>query len=190
MPSDSSRTDHSSASSRIDLGDITPHNIKLLKKVNAVVFPVVYHDKFYRDVLDAGDLAKLAYYNDIVVGAVCCRVDTSAESGERKLYIMTLGCLAPYRRLGIGTQMLDHVMEIVEKDGNFDSVLLHVQVNNDSAIKFYKRFGFDIVETKEQYYKRIEPADAHVLEKRLRPRKDSDVNGSAGTKSDHQAKEE
>ena len=41
-------------------------------------------------------------------------------------------------------------MEIVEKDGNFDSVLLHVQVNNDSAIKFYKRFGFDIVETKEQ----------------------------------------
>ena len=56
-----------------------------------MVFPVVYHDKFYRDVLDAGDLAKLAYYNDIVVGAVCCRVDTSAESGERKLYIMTLG---------------------------------------------------------------------------------------------------
>ena len=55
------------------------------------MFPVVYHDKFYRDVLDAGDLAKLAYYNDIVVGAVCCRVDTSAESGERKLYIMTLG---------------------------------------------------------------------------------------------------
>ena len=30
-----------------------------------------------------------------------------------------------------------------------------------------------------QYYKRIEPADAHVLEKRLRPRKDADVNGSA-----------
>ena len=55
---------------------------------------MVYHDKFYRDVLDAGDLAKLAYYNDIVVGAVCCRVDTSAESGERKLYIMTLGELS------------------------------------------------------------------------------------------------
>ena len=33
---------------RIDLGDITPHNIKLLKKVNQVVFPIVYHDKFYK----------------------------------------------------------------------------------------------------------------------------------------------
>ena len=44
-----------------------------------VVFPVVYHDKFYKDVLEAGELAKLAYYNDIVVGAVCCRVDVSEE---------------------------------------------------------------------------------------------------------------
>ena len=33
---------------RIDLGDVTPHNIKLLKKVNTVVFPVSYHDKFYK----------------------------------------------------------------------------------------------------------------------------------------------
>merc|ERR1712141_751668 len=89
------------------------------RKVNQVVFPVSYHDKFYKDVL----------------GAVCCRVDT-ANTGK-KLYIMTLGCLAPYRRLGIGTKMLEHVLNVVE--------------------------------TKEQYYKRIEPADAHVLEKYLKP---------------------
>lgn len=44
----------------------------------------------------------------------------------------------------------------------------HVQVNNDSAIEFYKKFGFEIVETKEHYYRRIEPADAHVLQKTLR----------------------
>lgn len=47
----------------------------------------------------------------------------------------------------------------------------HVQVNNQSAIDFYKKFGFEIVETKEQYYKRIEPADAHVLMKLLRPQR-------------------
>ena len=170
VPSSSGETDKSQYT-RIDLGDITQHNIKLLKKVNQVVFPIVYHDKFYNDVLEAGELAKLAYYNDVVVGAVCCRVDVSTPEGggqqKRKLYIMTLGCLAPYRRLGIGTTMLKHVMEIVEKDGNFDSVVLHVQVNNDGALEFYKRFGFEVVETKEAYYKRIEPADAHVLEKKI-----------------------
>ena len=35
------------------------------------------------------------------------------------------------------------------------------------ALRFYKRFGFEVVETKEAYYKRIEPADAHVLEKKI-----------------------
>lgn len=178
--------------SRIDLGDITQHNIKLLKKVNAVVFPVVYHAKFYTDVLEAGELAKLAFYNDIVVGAVCCRIDIEPATGLRKLYIMTLGCLAPYRRLGIGTAMLKHVMDYVERDGQFDGVFLHVQVNNESAIQFYRKFGFDIVGTKEQYYSRIEPADAHVLEKRLTPRATTGgtrphpplVNGSNNTKED------
>lgn len=44
----------------------------------------------------------------------------------------------------------------------------HVQINNESAIDFYQRFGFQIIETKKNYYKRIEPADAHVLQKSLR----------------------
>ena len=49
-----------------------------------------------------------------------------------------------------------------------------MQVNNESAIEFYKKFGFNIVETKEQYYKRIEPADAHVLEKFLKEDQQTD----------------
>lgn len=41
-------------------------------------------------------------------------------------------------------------------------------MNNEGAIDFYQKFGFEIVETKEHYYKRIEPADAHVLQKTIR----------------------
>ncbi|XP_046853246.1 N-alpha-acetyltransferase 50-like [Xenia sp. Carnegie-2017] len=154
---------------RIELGDVTPHNIKQLRKLNSVIFPVSYNDKFYKDVLEVGELAKLAYYNDTVVGAVCCRVDQMDHT--RRLYIMTLGCLAPYRKLGIGTVMVEHVLKICEKDGNFDNIYLHVQVSNEVAIEFYKKFNFEIIDTKKQYYKRIDPADAYVLQKTLRTKK-------------------
>ena len=42
-----------------ELGDITVHNIKQLKKLNQIVFPVSYNDKFYKDVVEVGPLAKL-----------------------------------------------------------------------------------------------------------------------------------
>lgn len=57
-------------SAKIELGDVTPHNIKQLKLLNQVVFPVSYNEKFYKDVLEAGELAKLAFYNDIVVSII------------------------------------------------------------------------------------------------------------------------
>ena len=43
----------------MELGDVTNHNIKQLKRLNQVVFPVTYNDKFYKDVLEVGELAKL-----------------------------------------------------------------------------------------------------------------------------------
>ncbi|GFO29925.1 N-alpha-acetyltransferase 50 [Plakobranchus ocellatus] len=92
---------------------------------------------------------------------------------------MTLGCLAPYRRLCIGTVMLKHVLDICEKDGNIDSVFLHVQVSNEGAIKFYEKHGFTIAEEKKNYYKRIEPADAYLLQKSFKePRAVTSTAGS------------
>ena len=152
---------------RIELGDVTQHNIKQLKRLNQYILPVTYNDKFYKDVLEvnASNLSKLAFFNDVIVGAVSCRVDVT--NGERSLYIMTLGCLAPYRRYGVGTVLLSHVFDICKTQGNFSKIFLHVQINNESALSFYKKFGFEVVATKERYYKRIEPADAFVLEKKL-----------------------
>ncbi|VDN39543.1 unnamed protein product [Gongylonema pulchrum] len=86
----------------MELGEVTRHNVQQLKRLNQAVFPLAYNDKFYRDVVSDGELAKLAYFNDIVVGAVCCRIDV--QNGIRRLYIMTLGTLAPYRRLVLISQ--------------------------------------------------------------------------------------
>ncbi|KAL3077539.1 hypothetical protein niasHS_012245 [Heterodera schachtii] len=147
----------------IELGEVTKHNVMQLKRLNLSVFPVFYNDKFYKEVVSTGELAKLAYFNDIIVGGVCCRIDV--VDGAKKLYIMTLGTLAPYRRYGVGTLLLDHIFSLCQNDSQIKSVYLHVQTNNESALGFYRHFGFEVTGKAEKYYKKIEPDDAFVLEK-------------------------
>ncbi|CAF0824203.1 unnamed protein product [Adineta steineri] len=149
----------------IELGELHQHNLKQLKVLNRDIFPVSYNEKFYKDLLEAGELCKLAYCNDIVVGAVCCRFDLS--DNRRRLYIMTLGVLSKYRELGLGALMLEHVLKICEKEGNVDSIYLHVQINNETALAFYKKFAFEIISTATDYYRRLEPSDAYLLERKL-----------------------
>ncbi|CAJ0960598.1 unnamed protein product, partial [Mesorhabditis belari] len=151
--------------SDMELGDVTQHNVQQLKKLNQAVFPVVYNDKFYREIINAGELAKYAYFNDIVVGAVCCRYDTF--EGGKGLYIMTLGTLAPYRNLGIGRMLLEHVFDLCKNDHAITNVFLHVQVNNETALDFYKKNGFEIRDVVEKYYKRIDPDSAYLVVKKI-----------------------
>lgn len=135
-----------------------------LKKLNIALFPVRYNDKYYADALASGEFTKLAYYSDICVGAIACRLEK--KDGAVRVYIMTLGVLAPYRGLGIGTMLLNHVLDLCSTQ-NISEIYLHVQTNNEEAINFYKKFGFEITETIKNYYTNITPPDCYVLTKYL-----------------------
>ncbi|KAF1747593.1 hypothetical protein GCK72_024058 [Caenorhabditis remanei] len=147
------------------LGEITPHNILQLKKLNEAVFPIAYNDKFYVEARTCGDLGRLAYYNDVVVGAVCCRIDDISD--EKSLYLMTLGTLAAYRQCGIGTHLIYYALKLCKKMEEIKTMYLHVQVNNQTAVQFYERHGFTNDGIIEDYY-RISPRDAYLLIKRIR----------------------
>jgi hypothetical protein len=41
-------------------------------------------------------------------------------------------------------------------------------VNNETALSFYKKFGFQIISTATEYYRRLEPCDAYLLERSLK----------------------
>ncbi|PWA35091.1 N-alpha-acetyltransferase 50 [Artemisia annua] len=147
----------------ISLDGVRDKNIMQLKKLNSVLFPVRYNDKYYADALASNEFTKLAYYNDICVGSIACRLEKK-EGGAVRVYIMTLGVLAPYRGYGIGTKLLNHVIDLSGKQ-NISEIYLHVQTNNEDAITFYKKFGFEITETIKNYYTKITPPDCYVVTK-------------------------
>ncbi len=81
-------------------------------------------------------------------------------------YIMTLGVLAVHRRLGIGAEILTSIIEYAKEMG-IKCIGLHVHVENKTALNFYSRFGFQILGTVNDYYKKITPNSAHILELNL-----------------------
>ncbi|KAJ3153793.1 hypothetical protein HDU86_005126 [Geranomyces michiganensis] len=159
----------------IEFRSISEENIIKLKQLNSVVFPVVYNESFYRDVLHLhpAHLSLMAYVDSQLVGAICCRneplypqTDPRYIPGLNRVYIMTLGVLSPYRRLRLGSELLTRIIEAVEQDQSAAELALHVQTTNVQALAFYERHGFVKVGLCKDYYsknKGVLPPDAWAL---------------------------
>lgn len=81
-------------------------------------------------------------------------------------YIMTLGVIASYRHLGYGAEILDKIIADSRNSG-IKYIGLHVHVENRTALKFYNRRGFKILGKVIDYYKKITPNSAFILELEL-----------------------
>mmetsp|Transcript_15458 Transcript_15458/g.13990 ORF Transcript_15458/g.13990 Transcript_15458/m.13990 type:complete len:169 (-) Transcript_15458:2-508(-) len=151
----------------IEIGGITSANVQQLKTINTSTLPVRYTDKFYYQLISNGnsDYMKFAIWNGFTVGAICGRLESPDEnSTNKRLYIMTLNVLPAYRRRGIATNLLKHLLNQAIKDKNIIDVYLHVQISNEDALEFYKYHGFTNVGMIENYYKRIDPPHGYILQ--------------------------
>lgn len=71
---------------------------------------MIYSEDFYRRLINLTRYSKLAYLKDVLIGAISCKEDTQAD-GTKAIYIMTITVLKPYRRYGIGSQLLTQAIE-------------------------------------------------------------------------------
>ncbi|KAJ1341500.1 hypothetical protein BSLG_003928 [Batrachochytrium salamandrivorans] len=142
---------------QVILRSIDAHSIADLRSLNATVLPVIYNDRFYDDVVQIHptELSCLAYLNGKVVGGISCRRELCSNS-QYRIYIMTLSVLAPYRRLSIGSMLLESIIGTSDLDCELDHVCLHVQTSNQQALGFYERNGFYIHSRLDGYYGRNE----------------------------------
>ena len=148
-------------------------------------------ESFYRDSAAAGTCTALAYargegddedenaFNELA-GAIAVRLEKHPKlPNKARMYIMTLGVYAPHRARGIGSRLLMNSLNEASEDENIVDAYLHVQTNNEEAIKFYcdpsGKFAFEKGEVIEKYYKRIEPDSAVVLRLEMKKWKRKEV---------------
>lgn len=75
-------------------------------------------------------------------GAAITKVDS--ESLNDELYIDTI-CIDPaFRGKGIGSQLFTYAEEVAQQTG-FSKLSLNVEIEKESAIRLYKRLGYEIV---------------------------------------------
>lgn len=146
---------------RLDLVDMVPKHLGLVRLLHQKCFPVDYPESFYQGLSGSSELVKLGYAADCLVGVVGCKLieDTSSS---RALYIMTLGVLEHYRRLGFASTLLGWAIEKAKKL-QVSKIGLHVQTSNDAAMRFYTKHGFSIENTEPQYYPQLTPSGAHYM---------------------------
>jgi ribosomal protein S18 acetylase RimI-like enzyme len=150
--------------------------MKKLKQINSILFPQHYNDFFYMKLLK-NELIHfyLAFVGDELI-ATCGFVLSdgfsiadnnffpkdllSSEDPVSCCYIMTLGVLSVYRRMGYGKE----IWQFISNVKRIQRFYLHVQISNEMAIKFYQSLGFTVVAGPiTNYYKRVSEPDALVM---------------------------
>jgi ribosomal-protein-alanine N-acetyltransferase len=68
-----------------------------------------------------------------------------------EIHINNLALLPPYRAQGIGTTLMQHVLDEGRRLGARRATL-EVRASNDAALRLYQRLGFYVAATRRNYY--------------------------------------
>ena len=85
---------------------------------------------------------------------------TSGKTGTIKLIAVNPDC----RKKGIGQKLIEYILSYF-KEKELSEAAVRSRVSNQDSIAVLKSFGFDIIETVENYYKDSE--NAYLMKKEL-----------------------
>ncbi|KAM0679708.1 hypothetical protein GINT2_002118 [Glugoides intestinalis] len=132
-------------------------DLKQFEEINRNLFPVTYSlDSFDRE----GSFF-LIQLDETPIGAF------SLKGGDQTTYIYTFGILPSFRCLGLGSEVWVLLEKYISEIFFSKTISLHVNCTNMKAIKFYKKHGFVIKSTIENYYEDLPCNSTYFLEKNI-----------------------
>ncbi|KAK1748952.1 N-acetyltransferase [Skeletonema marinoi] len=75
-----------------------------------------------------------------------------SDEHPEMFYIMTLGTSRGFRRVGLGSILVNRVVDMIKSKQECGTLYLHVIIYNETAIKLYERLGFSRVKKIRGYY--------------------------------------
>lgn len=122
-------------------------HVRNVRYMHAAAFPIAFTEHFYANLLDPElqeqRFNRVAFLGDgTLAGAICCTVVPG-----QSVYVCAVSVVAIYRSRGIGKRLLGETEAYCITNG-IPRIELHVQCDNDGAIKFYEKHGF-VIESKE-----------------------------------------
>lgn len=136
--------------------DVTEGNCRDFEHLLICLFPVPYPKSFMRDILKGKIHAVMAFLGECPKPSAC--MSWRMKSHE-VCELLNFGVLVLQRRQGIGTQLLNRLLE---SHPNCD-IELHVHSANEDAVNFYQSKGFAIDKNIPHYYPRLEPDNAYLM---------------------------
>ncbi|KXT08645.1 hypothetical protein AC579_9420 [Pseudocercospora musae] len=169
----------------VDFRACTHDDISSLKRLTSLLLPIPYPDKFYKDIVEdplTNNITLLAVWHDDpamigkqkgrLVGAIRCRLlahpqgEPSTRNHDKPmLYLSTLAVLSPYRTHGIACHMLHILTKRAVETYGISHVGAHVWEANAEGLTWYRKRGFREVAREPNYYRRLEPQGAIVVQR-------------------------
>ncbi|MGA2683172.1 MAG: ribosomal protein S18-alanine N-acetyltransferase [Candidatus Bathyarchaeia archaeon] len=98
---------------------------------------------------DYNSIGLIAKTDSDIAGFIISEVEI--ENDKPFGHIITINVALPYRRKGIGTQMLKEIEKILKEKG-VNECHLEVREDNSAALKLYQKSGYQKIAKLEKYY--------------------------------------
>jgi ribosomal-protein-alanine N-acetyltransferase len=128
------------------LREMQAADISEVMEIERISFTTPWSENaFLKEIHKLYSLTKVAVLGDKVIGYICANY--IMDEG----HIMNLAVHHNFRRRGIGTKLLEKVLnELKENECRY--IYLEVRFSNVRARNFYKRFGFRVAGIRRNYY--------------------------------------
>jgi len=144
----------------------SPADLDAVIDINRICLPENYAPYFFLDAYNSlPETFLVAEIQGRVVGYIMCRLEHGFSDFKRlrfakKGHIISVAVLPEFRQMGIGYSLVEDVLSALAAM-HADECYLEVRMNNDPAIKLYRRMGFEVIRTIPRYY--FDGSDAYLM---------------------------